>query len=182
MKKIKRKIMRKAAKFAFNTLKDSAVKSVTVSGSGNEQASQSREKTVQKTVGSIVIREMRRSDRAEVIEMMREACSSKAALTADSDKIFGRNITECLSDRKYIDGFVFAYKDAENSLWGYAIVAHCFNIQSGKPCMWIEDLYLREEAKGLGLTSAFLNYMEEVYPGEALQFKEDNHRIPRGDN
>ena len=161
MKKLKRKIVRKVAKFAFNTLKESAVKSATGSGTENKQTAQQLEKPAPKTVGSIVIRKMRRSDRAEVMEMMREAYSSKAANTSDSDEISGRNIDECLSGSKLLDGFVFAYKDAENSLWGYALVAHGFSIKSGKPCMRIEDLYLREEARGLGLTSAFKSYIED---------------------
>lgn len=166
MKKLRRKLIRKAAKFAFNTLKDSAVKSVTVSGTENERPAQNSEKPAPKISGSIIMREMRRSDRTEVIEMMREAFSSKSALTADSDEVFGRNTDECLSGRKFLDGFVFAYKDAEDSLWGYALVAHGFNIQSGKPCMRIEDLYLREEARGLGLTSAFISYIEEIFKNE----------------
>lgn len=166
MKKLKRKLLRKAAKIAVDSLKDNAVKSATKSLSGSGQ---SWEKPASKTIGSITVREMRRSDRPEVMVMMREAFFSEAPLTADTDAAFSRTISECLSDSKFLDGFVFAYKDADDSLWGYALVAHGFSTQTGKPCMWIDDLYLREEARGLGLTSSFLSYMGEVYGGEELR-------------
>ena len=165
-KKLRRKILRRAAKFAFDTLADSAAKPATGSGSGSEKAGQGKEKPAPKTVGSIVIRELRRNDRTEVTEMMREALKAKAALTTESDAVFKRNIAECLSDRKLLDGFVFAYKDADDSLWGYALVGHGFSIETGKPCIRIEELYLREEARDLGLTQAFRDYMGEVYAGE----------------
>ncbi len=164
--------MRKAARIAFDSLKDSAVKSAAESVTDKKTA-QSPEKASSKTVGSIVIREMRKSDRPEVMEMMREALPAKAVLTKDSDAVFKRNISECLSDSRFLDGFVFAYKEAEDSLWGYALVAHGFSTEAGKPCMWTDDLYLREEASDLGLTEAFRDYMGEVYSGEELRQQGD---------
>ena len=171
MKKLRRKIMRKAARIAFDSLKDSAVKSAAESVTDKKTA-QSPEKPSSKTVGSIVIREMRKNDRTEVVEMMREALLAKEALTKDSDAVFKRNISECLSDSTFLDGYVFAYKEAEDSLWGYALVAHGFSTEAGKPCMWTDDLYLREEARGLGLTPAFLSYIGDMYPDEVFRFTE----------
>ena len=173
MKKLKRKILKKAAIIAVDSLKDNAVKSATESLS---VSGQSREKPASKTVGSITVRQMRRSDRPEVMVMMREAFFSEAPLTADSDAVFSRTISECLSDSKFLDGFVFAYKDAEDSLWGYALVAHGFNTGSGKPCAWTEELYLREEARGLGLESEFLSYIRDVYPVEEIIDVDAGHR------
>ena len=43
---------------------------------------------------------------------------------------------------------------------GYAMIAKSFSTEFGKPCMWIEDLYIREAYRGTGLGSKFLDYIE----------------------
>lgn len=64
----------------------------------------------------------------------------------------------------YLEGYVF---ETAGELQGYAMIAKSFSTEFGKPCMWIEDLYMKEEYRGLGIGSRFLNYLEERYP-EAL--------------
>ena len=166
MGKLKRRVMKKAAKYALKAAKKGAGKILSAPQTNTEKKSAEKEAPgfVPKTIGSITLRAMRRSDRKEVLEMMREFYSSDATLTGGSDEIFNRDINECLSDSPFLEGFVFAYKDADSSLWGYAMIAHSFSTEFGKPCIWIEDLYLREEARGMGLASGFLSGLEETYP------------------
>ena len=52
----------------------------------------------------------------------------------------------------------------QKKLLGYAMIAHSFSTEYGKRCIWIEDLYLKEEARGLGLASAFLEFIKKQYP------------------
>lgn len=55
---------------------------------------------------------------------------------------------------------------------GYAMIAKSFSTEFGKPCMWIEDLYIREAYRGTGLGSKFLDYIEsEVSGGVASVWK-----------
>ena len=233
MKKFTKIILKKAVKYAGRTAKDAAVRLATDAvreatglNSGKRRAHFSED---------IVMRSMRKTDREEVLEMMRTFYSSEAVLSNGSEEIFNRDIKECISDSPYAEGFVFeigipepasesavtpesasdtasesatsegSAPDPESSiseedsvqlsqaeadkasdtnskesekhtkkLLGYAMIAHSFSTEYGKRCIWIEDLYLKEEARGLGLASAFLEYIRKEYP-DALHRLESEH-------
>ncbi|MBR6634987.1 MAG: GNAT family N-acetyltransferase, partial [Clostridia bacterium] len=46
----------------------------------------------------------------------------------------------------------------------------------GKPCIWLEDLYISPECRGMGIGSAFLKLTEEKYPDSVfrLEVEEEN--------
>ena len=46
---------------------------------------------------------------------------------------------------------------------GYGMLAKSFSTEFGKPCIWIEDLYLKEECRGQGLGKLFLDFVAETY-------------------
>ena len=51
------------------------------------------------------------------------------------------------------------------------MVAKSFSTEFGKPCIWIEDIYLREECRGLGIGSQFLQFVESKYPHAAFRLE-----------
>ena len=109
------------------------------------------------------LRHMEERDRAQVLDMMRVFYSSEAVLTNGSEEIFSSDISECLSDSPFAEGFVFTDADGEHLL-GYAMLAHSFSTEYGMHCVWIEDVYLKEEARGKGLASEFFDHINAVYP------------------
>jgi ribosomal protein S18 acetylase RimI-like enzyme len=58
------------------------------------------------------------------------------------------------------------------------MLAKSFSTEFGKRCIWIEDLYVKEAFRGLGLGSAFLRFAETAYPDALLRLEveEDNER------
>ena len=48
----------------------------------------------------------------------------------------------------------------------------------GKPCIWIEDIYIKDEYRGLEIGSSFLNYIERKYPNSVfrLEVEAENKR------
>ena len=121
----------------------------------------------------LLMRKMEERDRAGVIEMMRVFYSSDAVSTDGSDEIFNNDINECISDSPFAEGFVFTAPGG-GRLLGYAMLAHSFSTEYGMHCVWIEDIYLKEEARGKGLASGFFNYIRDVYP-DALHRLEAEH-------
>lgn len=58
------------------------------------------------------------------------------------------------------------------------MIAKSFSTEFGKLCIWIEDLYIREQYRGLGIGSSFFTFLEEKYPGTLfrLEVEEENER------
>ena len=115
------------------------------------------------------------SDRSIVTDMMRTFYHSPAVWTNGSEEIYQKDITACVSNNPYAEGFVF---ETGKKIAGYGMIAKSFSTEFGKPCIWIEDLYLKEEYRGKGIGSSFFSYLEEQYPNTImrLEVEEENTR------
>ncbi|MBQ7943809.1 MAG: GNAT family N-acetyltransferase [Lachnospiraceae bacterium] len=111
----------------------------------------------------------------QVLEMMRVFYASPAVLSNGSDEIFQSDIENCINDSPYLEGYVFAEED---EILGYAMLAKSFSTEFGKPCIWIEDLYMKPECRGKGIGTAFFAYVDEKYPNhlKRLEAEEENER------
>jgi len=114
------------------------------------------------------IRIMEEKDRRQVLEMMRVFYASPAVLSNGSKEIFETDFNTCISDSPYLEGYIF--ENAED-VQGYAMIAKSFSTEFGKPCIWIEDIYVKDECRGLGIGSAFLKFIESRYQGSALRLE-----------
>ena len=121
------------------------------------------------------IRPMVRSDKREVLLMMREFYSSPAVFTNGSEEIFEADFDNCIGDSPYIEGYVF---EGADGICGYAMVAKSFSTEFGKPCIWIEDIFVKTAHRGAGIGSLFLGYIENKYPNSVfrLEVEEENER------
>lgn len=122
-----------------------------------------------------IIRLMEEKDRQCVLEMMRVFYTSPAVLTNGSEEIFGADIDNCVNPSPYLEGYIFENGEL---IQGYAMIAKSFSTEFGKPCIWIEDLYLKEEYRGLGIGSSFFRFIEEKYHDSIfrLEVEEENER------
>lgn len=127
---------------------------------------------------SVKIRSMQKKDKDSVLEMMRVFYASPAVLSNGSETIFNRDIDSCIDGSPYIEGYVFDDGDVSHDLFGYAMIARSFSTEFGQPCIWIEDLYIKEKYRGLGIGTLFLRYIEEKYPDSVfrLEVEEENER------
>ena len=121
------------------------------------------------------IRPMTREDTATIIDMMRTFYASPAVLTNGSEDIFEADVAECVGDSPYAEGYVL---EADGRIVGYGMLAKSYSTEYGKRCIWIEDLYLLPEYRGLGLGTAFFAHVEQRYPGclLRLEVEEENTR------
>ena len=121
------------------------------------------------------IRLMEEDDRSEVLCMMRSFYTSPAVLTDGSEEIYSADIDNCVSDSPYLEGYIF---EGESDILGYAMVAKSFSTEFGRACIWIEDIYLKEEYRNQGIGSGFFRFIENKYPGAIfrLEAEEENER------
>ena len=105
--------------------------------------------------------------------MMKVFYSSPAVSTNGSDEIFMSDIQNCINDNPHLEGYVFVEQD---KIMGYAMAAKSFSTEFGKPCIWIEDIYIKPEYRGKGIGSQFLVYIEQKYRDSILRLEveEDN--------
>jgi len=124
---------------------------------------------------SYTIRRMTAADTEAVIAMMRTFYASPAVFTNGSEEIFQNDVAACVSDSPYAEGYIF---EIEGRIVGYGMIAKSFSTEFGKPCIWIEDLYLLPDYRGLGIGSAFFKHVENSYPDHLLRLEveEENER------
>jgi ribosomal protein S18 acetylase RimI-like enzyme len=127
---------------------------------------------------------MTEKDRMDVLSMMQIFYRSPAVLSDGSDEIYNSDIDNCVNSSPYLEGYIFEAPDAigglntKPNIAGYAMIAKSFSTEFGKPCIWIEDLYIKEEYRGYGIGSRFFDELGHQYPNHLfrLEVEEDNER------
>ena len=76
----------------------------------------------------------------------------------------------------------FLFEDNSLAI-GFAIVTIGYSSEAGGLSVWIEDVYLRESYRGMGLGSKFITSIENEFKGKAkrlrLEVEEDNEKAIR---
>ena len=120
-------------------------------------------------------RKIKREDKEIIFSMMKTCYSSDAVYTNGSDEIFSKDIENCLNENPYLDGYVF---ENDGVIIGYAMLAKSFSTEFGKPCIWIEDLYLLQEYRGQHIVPNFIEHIKKKYCDCVLRLeveKENKH-------
>lgn len=122
-----------------------------------------------------IIRNMTEADRVEVRKMMEVFYVSPAVLSNGSAEIFENDIANCVNECPYLEGYIF---EEQNVIKGYAMVAKSFSTEFGKPCIWIEDLYVKDEFRGQGIGTIFFEFIGKKYEGyvQRLEVEEENEK------
>ena len=108
------------------------------------------------------IRKMTTNDKSCVFQMMKDFYSSQAVFTNGSDEIFLNDIENCINYNPFLEGYVFFDLDTKE-MQGYAMIAKSFSTEFGKPCIWIEDLYVKSAYRGKGIGNIFMDFITHQY-------------------
>ena len=121
------------------------------------------------------IRPIEARDRTEILNMMRVFYASPAVFSNGSDEIFSNDIENCISGSPYVEGYVI---EDSNNIQGYMMIAKSYSTEFGKPCIWIEDIYIKDDCRGMGLGSAFIEFITAKYTDciFRLEVEEENER------
>lgn len=109
----------------------------------------------------IKIVRMKEEHREAVAGMIKVFFESPAVATNGSREIADRSIDECIGHSPYAEGYVFL---SDGEVVGYSMLAKSFSTEYGKRCIWIEDLYIREEYRNMGIGRRMLDLVMKKYP------------------
>ena len=121
-----------------------------------------------------MVRPMTERDKESVLEMMRVFYASPAVSTDGSEEIFAADIETCISGSPYLEGYIL--EDGE--MQGYAMVAKSFSTEFGKPCIWIEDLYIKDGFRGQGLGKQFFDFITGKYTDCIFRLEVEEENTP----
>ncbi len=121
------------------------------------------------------IRKMTENDKSAVFDMMRVFYNSPAVFSTPSDEILMKNISDCVSELPFIEGYVF---EENGQIIGYSMVAKSYSTEFGGICIWVEDLYLVAEYRHCGIGTKFFKYIQNIYKDTVvllrLEVEEEN--------
>ena len=115
-----------------------------------------------------MIRKIRPEDAPAVIQMLEDFYTSDAVSTNGSPEIYAANVKNCLGDCPYVEGYVFCEGD---TLQGYSMVATGYCTEFGKPCIWVEDLYIRPQFRGKGIATDYFSFLRETFPDRVIRLE-----------
>jgi len=116
----------------------------------------------------IEVVKMKGEDEKFVLDCMREFYASDAVSTDGSEQIFRADVSECIGDSPYAEGYVFR---SDGVYAGYGMLAKSYSTEFGKPVVWIEDVYVLKDFRGKGIASKFFAFVGEKYPHALLRLE-----------
>ena len=110
------------------------------------------------------IRDIRISDKKEYIKMYEGLFSGKATVTPYDEEIAILNFNNAISGTNAIRCLIFEYK---KFILGYAYLSFSYSTSIAMKCVCLEDLYVKEQARGKGVGKYFIDWLVKEYKNYA---------------
>jgi len=115
-----------------------------------------------------VIRELREQDKEQFIAMVDAFYHSEAVLYSIPKEYILNTFNEVMSGSPYAKVYIF---EEQGEIAGYGQISLTYSNEAGGMAVWIEELYILEKFRGLGLGSSFLNFIKEKYASKAKRLR-----------
>nr|DAI53012.1 MAG TPA: acetyltransferase domain containing protein [Inoviridae sp.] len=113
-------------------------------------------------------REISLQDKELFVELMREFYHSPAVLHPVPDEYFCQTVDEALAGSPYVKAFIL---EQDGRTAGYGLLALTYSAEAGGLVVWLEELYIRDAFRGLGLGGGFIRFVEDAYKGKAARLR-----------
>lgn len=121
----------------------------------------------------LTVREITADDRSDYLTMASEFYSSPAVLHDIPRSYIEDTFRELVSDSPYAKALI-ALSGGKPA--GYILLALTWSQEAGGKVVWIDEIYVRQEARGLGIGSALMNDAVKNFPAARvrLEVEHDN--------
>lgn len=107
-------------------------------------------------------------DREAFFRMVKKFYAPPAVLHIPSDKIMLSCFDASIENPEFVHGYIF---EADGLTAGYAIVSMKFETEVGGIAAWIEELFVEDEFRGLGIGKSFFEYLESNLSGKIKRIR-----------
>lgn len=114
-----------------------------------------------------MIRSIRKEDRAFYVAMAQAFYASDAVLSPIPLANIEKTFDLLMKGTPYAEAFIFE-KDGKAA--GYALLARTWSQEAGGEAVWVEEIMVLPEYRGMGLGKEFFAFLEENYP-DARRFR-----------
>ena len=114
------------------------------------------------------IRDLKPKDSDYLLIMMIEFYASPALIHKPEVDVLKRNIESCLNPNISVKCYVFT---VDEKIVGYAMLSFSFSTEYGVPCVWLEDLYVKEKYRNRGIGSEFFKLLKKEYPSDQYRIR-----------
>ena len=115
----------------------------------------------------LTIKKMTEAMRDEVLPMVLAFYHSDAVCHAVPEETLRRTFNDAVSDDPVLEGFVLV---EDGVIIGFAYTTTFYACEVGGRCMMIEEIFLKEEARGKGYGTEFFNRLFSQHP-EITRFR-----------
>lgn len=123
----------------------------------------------------MTIRKITKNDKPIYTEMAKDFYSSTAVLENIPEENIISSFDTFLGGTPYGDAFIF---EDDGAILGYGVLAYTHSQEAGGKVVWIEEIYVKEEYRGRGLGSEFLEFVKNNIPARRyrLETEPENER------
>ncbi len=127
-----------------------------------------------------MIRALRKEDKDMFVAMVKDFYTSDAVLHDIPAENVLKTYSEIISGSPYVKAYMI---EARGETAGYGLISLTFSNEAGGLVVWIEELYIRESFRGLGLGGQFLDFIQTEFSDKAKRFRlemtKTNHSAKR---
>ncbi len=121
-----------------------------------------------------MIRKIISDDETEYIKMAEDFYNSPAVLSPVPCSHFENTFEELMKSSVYAEAFIF---EISSEIAGYGLIAKTYSQEAGGMVVWIEEIYVKEAYRNMGLGSEFIEYVKTNIPAKRYRLETEPENI-----
>lgn len=117
---------------------------------------------------NIEIRNFYSDDRTVFFDMVKKFYAPPAVLHFPSEEVMMSSFDAAIEMPELVKGYMFEFGGTPA---GYAIVSMKFETEVGGMAAWIEELFVEEAFRGLGIGSRFFKFLQSEFKGKIKRIR-----------